>query len=132
MCLYMYVQMHILLCICRGCRKTPGVYTEGHEETTTLVLHVAFVALPKLWELAILPAPTQIPLNPWIKKTQTHMLLNFNLPFCHNCWVLLISHLENHALINTLSSAPLYLPSTLVAQLHLVPANPRPPPATNL
>ena len=80
MCLYTYVQMYILWCICRGNRKTPGICKKGHKETTKLVLHVAFATLPKLWEQATLPTPTQIPLNPWIKCPDTRVA-QFQLAF---------------------------------------------------
>ena len=53
-------------------------------------------------------------------KCRHAQMFNFNLPFWHNCWTLLLFCLEKHALINILISAPVHLP-TLVAQLHLVP-----------
>ena len=54
-------------------------------------------------------------------KKHRHTLLNFSLLYRHNCWALLISCLEKLALIK-LSSTPLHLLLTLVAQLHLVSA----------
>ena len=46
------------------------------------MLRIAFATLPKLWEQAMLPAPTQLPLNPWIKNTETQLFMLFNLSFC--------------------------------------------------
>ena len=45
-----------------------------HSEMSSchLVLYVAPVTPPKLREWAVLPAPTQILLNPWGKKKTTH------------------------------------------------------------
>ena len=85
------------------------------------MLNTAFATPPKLREQATLPAPTQLPMNPWIKGTDTQ-LFHCNFPFWHSCWALLISCPKNRVHINTLSSVPLCLPSTLVAQLHLVSA----------
>lgn len=75
------------------------------------MLCVASATLTKLREPAAILAPTQRILGPWMKNTHTQ-LFNFNLPFWQNCWALLISCLEKHVLINTLSSTPLHLPST--------------------
>lgn len=36
------------------------------------LMPVVSTTLPKLWEQAALPAPTQIPSNPQIKNTDTH------------------------------------------------------------
>jgi hypothetical protein len=57
-----------------------------------------------------------------VEKHRNTQLFYFNLPFWYNCWALLISYLEKNALMNTLISTPLHLPSFEVAQLNLVPA----------
>jgi hypothetical protein len=44
------------------------------------LLCVAFTTPPRLWEQAALPAPPQLPLNPWIKDTQ---VAHFQLDFWH-------------------------------------------------
>jgi hypothetical protein len=45
------------------------------------LFHVAFATPPKLQEQAALPTPIQLPLNlnPWIKKPQTHTIVQFQL-----------------------------------------------------
>jgi hypothetical protein len=74
-------------------------------------------------------SPCPVSLESMDKKHGYTQLFKSPLPFWHNCWVLLVSCLEKHVFINTLSSAPLHLPSTLVALLHLVPAKYSQPPA---
>lgn len=48
---------------------------EGPAQPVSILLLMAFATLPKLQEWTVMPAPTQLPLNPWIKKknTQTHI-----------------------------------------------------------
>ena len=85
-----------------------------------------FATLTKFWKQTALSAPTQLPLNPWIKDTDTQLLIST----CLLTQLLgsTISGLEKHVLINILSSAPPHLPFTLVVQLHWVPVKHHRPP----
>jgi hypothetical protein len=75
---------------------------------------------PKLQERAALPAPTQLLLNPGIKNTDTHSCL---ISTC------LFGTIAGRYLSPAWrSSASFHLPSTLVVQLHLVPAKHSLPP----
>lgn len=52
----------------------------------------SFCYLPLLWERAMLPAPFQLPLNPWIRDT--HIVVHFQLAFLTQLLGVTISHLE--------------------------------------
>ena len=61
-----------------------------------------FATLPKLQHQAPLQAPTQLPLNPWIKDI--HTVVHFQLEFLVQMLGTTTSHLEKRVLIFNLSS----------------------------
>lgn len=82
-------------------------------------LHVAFATPTKLRERAVLPAPAQRILDPWMKNTDTHSCSISTCLFGTVAGRYIYPARRSVALSVLLSSIHLHLPSTLVTQLYL-------------